>query len=103
MPFVGFNRVPQRVGALTRARRQNRVFARRERFRRRQNAMFRRMPRTRIMLPVGGFPSKLMVKLRYCQTFTLNAGIGSYAVQEFRANSLYDPDFTGGGFMQRTI
>lgn len=48
-------------------------------------------------LPIGGFPASMMVRLRYVNTFTLNAGIGSYAQQNYRANSIYDPDATGVG------
>lgn len=48
-------------------------------------------------LPVGGFPSRKIAKLRYVDTISLDAGIGTYAVNEFRANSLYDPDKTGTG------
>lgn len=56
-----------------------------------------RQATSRIYLPLGGFPNKLLARLRYCQTFQLNPGIGGIAVQEFRANSIYDPDKSGTG------
>lgn len=48
-------------------------------------------------LPVGGFAAKKLVRLRYCQTFSLDPGAGAISVQVFRANSLYDCDLTGVG------
>ena len=38
-----------------------------------------------------------MVRLRYCQEITLNAASGAPAVHVFRANSIYDPDYTTTG------
>lgn len=48
-------------------------------------------------LPVGGFPAKKMVKLRYVQNITLDPAAGNIASHRFRANSIYDPDATGTG------
>lgn len=42
-------------------------------------------------------PSCRFMKLRYCDTITLDAGAGTLASHKFRANSLFDPDFTGTG------
>lgn len=56
-----------------------------------------RKVRRKTYLPVGGFANSKLVKLRYVDTVTLDAGAGSYAVNEFRANSLFDPDKSGVG------
>lgn len=48
-------------------------------------------------LPVGGFANSKLVKLRYVQTISLNATGVIPAINEFRANSVYDPDKTGVG------
>lgn len=47
--------------------------------------------------PVHGFPSELVCRLRYCDTYNLTSTAGSLAKQVWRANSLVDPDFTGAG------
>lgn len=73
--------------------------SRRANYRRNKQASFNtvRRAKTRIPLPLGGFPNSLMVRLKYVQTFSLNPAAGAIAVQNFRANSLYDPDSTGVG------
>lgn len=48
-------------------------------------------------LPLTGFPSSKMVKLRYTQQFSLNPGANNKIAQVFRANDMYDPDVTGTG------
>lgn len=55
-------------------------------------------PSYRALSSAGGFPpvSKL-VHLRYSESFTLDAGMGTIASYAFRANSLYDPNYTGTG------
>lgn len=45
----------------------------------------------------GPFPMQRIAKLRYCMTTSLDATSATRVLQQFRANSLYDPDFTGGG------
>lgn len=40
---------------------------------------------------------KLMVKLRYVDTITLNPASAAMASHVFRANSIFDPDLTGTG------
>lgn len=57
----------------------------------------RRKAVVRRSLPVGGFPSSMTVKLRYCQHFDLDPAAGLFAAQVFRANSAFDPDMTGIG------
>lgn len=44
-----------------------------------------------------GFPTNKIVKMRYCDIVTLNPSAGGLAVYQFRANSIFDPDFTGLG------
>lgn len=46
---------------------------------------------------LGAFPPRKTVALRYVQTLTLNATSGASATNVFRANSVFDPDFTGTG------
>lgn len=50
----------------------------------------------------GGFPKSVFTKLRYVWNGTLNPGAGGInAIQVFRANSVYDPDYTGAGNQPR--
>lgn len=42
------------------------------------------------------FPDNKIVKMRYCTPFAIDTG-GGYAEHVLRANSIFDPDFTGGG------
>lgn len=69
-----------------------------------------RVPRTRFsqgppglgsqfnMVNMGaGFPKRALVKLRYTETVTLSSSAGSLANHVFRANSCFDPNFTGTG------
>lgn len=44
-----------------------------------------------------GFPQRLSVNHVYSGTYALASTGGSVALQAFRANSLYDPDYTGTG------
>lgn len=53
--------------------------------------------RVRVPLPLGGFPNKMRVRLKYVDQITLNAAAVSAAIHVFRANSLYDPDYTSTG------
>lgn len=43
------------------------------------------------------FPSKAQYALRYSDQITLNPGTGANAMYRFRANSIFDPDFSGVG------
>jgi hypothetical protein len=45
----------------------------------------------------GPIPDTMVRKLYYCDELPLDAATNSYAVQTFRANSLYDPDYTATG------
>ncbi len=40
---------------------------------------------------------KLMVKLRYVDTITIDPGAAAIGIHVFRANSIFDPDLTGTG------
>lgn len=70
-------------------------YAKRTRKRRKRKAAY--SVRRKRNLPVGGFPDKWMARLRYVETITLDAGAGTYAVNAFRSNGLYDPNQTGTG------
>lgn len=52
------------------------------------------------LAPIGqsiGFPREQTVRLRYCQTVTLASTVGALGYHQFRANSLFDPDYTSTG------
>lgn len=42
-------------------------------------------------------PYRLVSTMKYVDNFTITSTTGTPAHQVFRANSIYDPDFTGGG------
>lgn len=48
-------------------------------------------------LPVGGYPDRFLCRLRYVETNSYNAGVGSFSENIFRANGIFDPNYTGGG------
>lgn len=51
---------------------------------------------------IGGFPASAFTTLKYVQSGSLNPGVaGVNAVQVFRANGMYDPDYTGAGHQPR--
>lgn len=58
-----------------------------------------RTTRNRTSVPAGlGFPKRMLMTNRYCETGTLTTGgSGSLVTYNYRANSLYDPNQTGGG------
>lgn len=47
-------------------------------------------------MPIG-MPQRYTCKLKYNTIISLNPGAGIFAVNSFRANSLFDPDLTGVG------
>lgn len=69
-----------------------RAFRVRKRYKGTRMKLYRR-PR----IALGSFPNTKTVNLRYVQDFVLNPGAGSTTVQVFRANSIFDPDFSGTG------
>lgn len=90
--------------ALTNVRRKkgwiNRgVKARRRLASRRRSVRGRSNRFSRRTLVRSGFPTKLTVKLAYHDTISLDADAGpdGFKTYVFRANSCYDPDFTGTG------
>jgi len=50
-----------------------------------------------VRFPSFGFPTKLQVKHKYVDSNGLNGALGALAVQQFRANGMYDPDYTSTG------
>lgn len=64
---------------------------------RRRTRKRQRMTRYKRGPILEGFPKRKLVKLRYVQEVSLNPGISSFSVHQFRANSVFDPDFTGVG------
>lgn len=58
---------------------------------------YRRYRVSRWKVPLGNFPNTKTVKLRYVENISLDGGSGSSAINVFRANSIYDPNYTGTG------
>lgn len=91
------------AGPIRRMRRMRRAVPygrRKRRVRRsyRRGLMRRRLPYYKTLkLPLGMFPSRKQVVLRYVEDFTLNPGSASVATYIFRANSLFDPNYTSTG------
>lgn len=59
-----------------------------------------RAPTQRGVVSVQHSPAmsdKQLVKMRYAEVVSLNAGIGTSASWLFRANSIFDPDYSGVG------
>lgn len=56
-----------------------------------------RLPNLDIQGGLGGFAKATMVKLRYAEEFSLDATAGSLTYYAFRANSIFDPNYTGTG------
>lgn len=57
-------------------------------------------PLYRPIAPMGqsiGFPKERTVRLRYCQSVELSSTTGVLTAHWFRANSLFDPDYSGTG------
>lgn len=49
-------------------------------------------------MPISGFPSRKLVRLRYAQNVNLTpSGTGTPAHYTFSANGMYDPDISGAG------
>lgn len=56
----------------------------------------RRIPRNPVMRTA--FPASRIVKMRYIENFTIDpAGSTAFASYVFKANSIFDPNHTGGG------
>lgn len=54
-----------------------------------------RKPKGMVFKPFN--PAPVNLKLRYSQHFDLVSGAGLLGVQQFRMNSIFDPDYTGVG------
>ena len=48
-----------------------------------------------------GFPQTMRTSLRYCDSFDIHPTSSTPAIKTFRANGLYDPDFSTGGHQPR--
>lgn len=44
-----------------------------------------------------GFPNSIITTLRYCDFYGLTSTTGGSTAQVFRANGIFDPDYTGAG------
>ncbi len=56
---------------------------------------------SRINPKTFGVSQYLMVKLKYCFTKVVTTGLGALETQQFRGNSIFDPDLTGVGNQPR--
>jgi len=52
--------------------------------------------RTRKLIP-SGFPVSTVVKLRFCQRFSINPSFNTFGTKVFSCNNLSDPDASAGG------
>lgn len=80
-------------------RRRKRTYRPRRRYGRRfkRRSYRRTMFKRKFRYGGSGFPPRLDAKLQYTSIFN-NSGSGTYdSDQVFRGNSVYDPDYTGGG------
>lgn len=84
-----------------------RRYRRRPRYGRRPRRYYRRGGRRYVrpmrrytpkrMLPLTGLPNSKLVRLRYTENLALNPGAAAMVEYEWRANSIYDPNYTGTG------
>lgn len=54
-------------------------------------------PTTKVMRGPQGFPDRIKVKLNYFAEIDTTNTFGAASVQQFRGNSVFDPDLTGTG------
>lgn len=66
---------------------------RRRRYRKRRNYP---MSVPKMAVP-NGIPTQTIAKLRYCDSIDMVSNSGTLGFQTFRANSIFDPDYTGLG------
>lgn len=62
-----------------------------------QNALTNVEKVNRFAYPIYGFPDKMRAQIRYCDSFGISSITGAIGKQLYRANSLYDPDYTNTG------
>lgn len=67
------------------------------RFKRRRRIFRRKRKYRNRSLVLGGFPKTKIVRLRYVTEIAMDCGANAFAFHNFRANSLFDPDFSGIG------
>lgn len=77
-------------------RRSKRTFKRRS-FKRKAYRSKRRVVRIPRSPPGQALPNQMICKFRYSEEISINPGAASVAAYVFRANSLYDPNYTGVG------
>lgn len=61
-----------------------------------------RKRRSRVPPPIG-FPLKRLVRLKYSDTIRLDPGLSTADFSTFHCNSLFDPDYSGGGHQPRAM
>lgn len=66
---------------------------------RRRTRKYRKLRRLRTLRTP--LPTKLLVKLKYYDTFTINPGLGTIGSYIFSANGMYDPNISGTGHQPR--
>lgn len=83
-PRKGIFRAKKRYSIRARLNAKRNIFRRRRRFQ-------------RIHRTIGGFPNSKTVALRYVDNVILNPTSSASAVNVYRINSVFDPDYTGVG------
>lgn len=64
----------------------------------RRKKTVKRAPRKAIIpIGVGNWPRQRIVNLRYVTSYTQQCSTGTLAALRFRANGIYDPDYSAGG------
>lgn len=65
--------------------------------RRRRKPSYRRKRTNKFTSLSAPIPNSVIAKLRYVDQVQLDAGVSGIATHTFRANSIFDPDFSGTG------
>lgn len=74
----------------------------RKSFKKNRRTYRRRYKRNMLSFNKAPMPNKFAVKLRYAESYSIDPGVGGITgVRVIRANSLNDPDRTGGGHQPR--
>lgn len=69
----------------------------RKRFGRKSRRSGASRPSTSVMRGPSGFPDRIKIKLKYADTLTYTVTSGVAVYNQWRGNSLFDPDYTGTG------
>lgn len=65
--------------------------------RKRRRTSRRRRATSKLRIRKGPFPTSAVVKMRYCQSVQIDPSLANVGYTLFRANSIFDPDYSGAG------